>query len=105
MILPQQYTIDYLRDGVYVLLGKNPLNNQNMVLAKGDSPSKLLEYGYLDLRITQPIDMSGTVTAIMELETITSMGGIKMHEEMMDVIQILIDGLLNKKFDEENYYE
>jgi hypothetical protein len=105
MILPQQYTIDYLRDGVYVLLGKNPLNNQNMVLAKGDSPSKLLEYGYLDLRITQPIDMSGTVTAIMELETITSMGGIKMHEEMMDVIQKLIDGLLNKKFDEENYYE
>lgn len=105
MILPQQYTIDYLRDGVYVLLGKNPLNNQNMVLAKGDSPSKLLEYGYLDLRITQPIDMSGTVTAIMELETITSMGGIKMHEEMMDVIQKLIDGLLNKKFDEENFYE
>ena len=105
MLTNTQYTIDYLKDGVYVLLGKNPLNNQNMVLAKGDSPSKLLEYGYLDLGISQPIDMSGTVSAIMELETISSMGGIKLHDEMTNVIQKLIDGLLNKKFDEENFYE
>jgi hypothetical protein len=105
MIKNKQYTIEYLKDGIYVLLGKNPLNNSNVVLAKSDSPSKLLEYGYLDLGITQPIDMSSTVTAIMDLETISSMGGIKMHEEMMNVIQKLIDGLLNKKFDEENYYE
>jgi hypothetical protein len=41
----------------------------------------------------------------MELETISSMGGIKLHDEMMNVIQKLIDGLLNKKFDEENFYE
>jgi hypothetical protein len=54
----KQYTIEYLKDGIYVLLGKNPLNNSNVVLAKSDSPSKLLEYGYLDLGITQPIDMS-----------------------------------------------
>lgn len=101
----KNYTIEYLKDGVYVLLGHNPLNNTNVVLAKGDSPSKLLEHGYLDLGITQPIDMSGTVSAIMDLETISSMGGIKMHDEMMDIIQKLIDGLLNKKFDEENYYE
>lgn len=105
MIKDKQYTIDYLKDGIYVLLGKNPLNNINVVLAKGDSPSKLLEYGYLDLNITQPIDMSTTVSAIMELETITSMGGIQMHDELMKTIQKLIDGLLNKKHDEENYYE
>jgi hypothetical protein len=104
-MISKQYTIDYVKDGIYVLLGHNPINNTKMVLAKADSPSKLLEYGYLDLNITQPIDMSGTVSAIMELESISSMGGIKMHEEMMDVIQKLIDGLLNKKFDEENYYE
>ena len=105
MIVPKQYTIDYLKNGVYVLIGHNPLNNTNTVLAKGDSPSKLLELGYLDMGISQPIDMSSTVSAIMELETISSMGGIKLHEEMMDVIQKLIDGLLNKKFDEENFYE
>ena len=105
MIKNKQYTIEYLKDGIYVLLGKNPLNNSNVVLAKSDSPSKLLEYGYLDLGITQPIDMSSTVTAIMELESISSMGGIQMHEEMMKTIQKLIDGLLNKKFDEENNYE
>ena len=105
MLTNKQYTIDYLKDGVYVLLGKNPVNKENMVLAKGNSPSKLLESGYLDLGIIQPIDMSSTVSAIMELETISSMGGIKLHDEMMDVIQKLIDGLLNKKFDEENYYE
>jgi hypothetical protein len=100
-----QYTIDYLKNGVYVLVGMNPINNTKIVLAKSDSPSKLLEHGYLDLGITQPIDMSGTVSAIMELETISSMGGIQIHEEMMKTIQKLIDGLLNKKFDEENNYE
>ena len=105
MIMPKQYTIDYLKDGIYVLLGNNPLNNQNVVLAKSDSPSKLLEYGYLDLGISQPIDMSGSVNAIMDLETVSSMGGIQMHEDMMNIIQKLIDGLLNKKFDEENNYE
>lgn len=105
MIIPKQYTIDYLKDGIYVLLAKNPLNNQNVVLAKGDSPSKLLEYGYLDLGITQPIDMSGSVTAIMDLETISSMGGIKMHEDMMKIIEKLINNLIDKKSDEENYYE
>jgi hypothetical protein len=100
-----QYFIEYLKDGMYVLLGKNPLNNSNIVLAKSDSPSKLLEHGYLDLHITQPIDMSTTVSAIMELETIASMGGIQVHDEMMGIIQKLIDGVLNKKLDEENYYE
>lgn len=105
MILEGQYFIDYLKDGIYVLVGKNPLLNTNVVLAKGDSPSKLLEYGYLDLGITQAIDMSGTVTAIMELESISSMGGIQMHDEMMKIIQKLIDGLIDKKSDEEKYYE
>jgi len=101
-----QYSIDYLKDGIYVLLGYNPLNKNNLVLAKGNSPSKLLEYGYLDLGITHPIDMSGTVSTIMELETISSMGGIKMHDEMMNIIQKLIDGLIDKKLDEGyNNYE
>lgn len=105
MIMPDQYTIDYLKDGVYILLAKNPLNNQNMVIAKADSPSKLLEHGYIDLGISQAIDMSTTVSAIMELETIASMGGIQTHNEMMKVIQKLIDGIVKKKTDEENYYE
>lgn len=100
-----QYIIDYLKDGIYILLGKNPLNNTNVILAKSDSPSKLLEYGYIDLGITQAIDMSGTVTKIMELETISSMGGIKIHDEMMDIIQKLIDGLIQKKTEEDEYYE
>ena len=104
--MPKQYFVDYLKDGVYVLIGKNPLTNTNIVLAKSDSPSKLLEHAYLDLSISQPIDMSGTVTAIMELETISSMGGIKMHDEMMNIIQKLIDGLIEKKLDEgTEFYE
>jgi hypothetical protein len=105
MIMPDQYTIDYLKDGVYVMLAKNPLNNQNIVIAKADSPSKLLEHGYIDLGISQAIDMSTTVSAIMELETIASMGGIQTHNEMMKTIQKLIDGILKKKTDEEKYYE
>jgi len=105
MIKTKQYFIDYLKNGVYVLVGKNPINNTKIVLAKSDSPSKLLEHAYLDLNITQPIDMSGTVTAIMELETISSMGGIKMHNEMMDIVQKLIDGLIQKKTEEDEYYE
>lgn len=105
MNIEKQYFIDYLKEGIYILVGHNPLNNSNIVLAKADSPSKLLEHGYLDLGITQPIDMSGTVTAIMELETISSMGGLSMHDELMKTIQKLIDGLINKKLDEDNYYE
>lgn len=105
MMYTNQYMIDYLKDGIYILLGKNPINNTNVILAKSDSPSKLLEHGYIDLGITQPIDMSGTVSKIMELETISSMGGIKLHDEMMDIIQKLIDGLIQKKTEEDEYYE
>ena len=100
-----EYSIEYLKQGIYVLIGHNPLNKTNIVLAKADSPSKLLEYGYLDLNITQQIVMSGAVNAIMDLETMQTMGGINAHNEMMDIIQKLIDGLLDKKLDEENYYE
>lgn len=105
MINSQLYTIDYLKDGVYILLGKNSITKQNIVLAKADSPSKLLEYGYIDLGITQAIDMPGAVSTIMELETISSMGGISMHEDMMNIIEKIINGLINKKSDEEKYYE
>jgi len=104
-MIQSQYTIDYLKDGNYVLLGHNPITKSNIVLAKANSPSKLLEYGYLDLNITQSIDMSGVVTAIMQLETVESVGGLSMHDEFMNVIEKLIEGLLNKKFEEENDYE
>ena len=101
----QQYFIDYLKDGVYILVGHNPINNQNIVLAKADSPSKLLEHGYIDMGITQAIDMSGSVSAVMDLETISSMGGLSMQQEMMKIIEKLISNLIDKKTDEENYYE
>ena len=106
MITPHQYSIEYLKDGVYILIGYNPLNKSKIVLAKSDSPSKLLEHGYLDLGISQQIEMSGVMTAIMDLETMQSMGGIKAHEDLMNIIQKLIEGLIDKKIDEGyNNYE
>jgi len=100
-----QYTIDYLKDGNYLLLGHNPINNTNVVLAKADSPTKLLEHGYIDLKITQPIDMSDVINTIIQLETIQSFGGLSVHNEFIDVIGKLIEEIINKKFNEENHYE
>jgi len=105
-MIKSQYSVEYLKDGIYVLLGYNPIKKTRIVLAKSDSPSKLLEHGYLDLGITQPIEMSTAITAIMDLETMQSIGGITAHDDMMKIIEKLIEGLIDKKIDEgHNYYE
>ena len=97
------YIIDYIGKGKYGLLHKqNNRNNSISILATSDSPARLLEIGYFDLKIQDMIDVSEMTNVIMELEMIEKFNDIAIHNDFIKIIDKMIQKLsLNNEGDED----
>lgn len=90
------YIIDYLDEGQYALLGKNPDSTGMMILATSDSPSELLEHAYMQMKIIGHIEVSDLVNIVMELEMIEKFKCITIQSDFLKVIDKMISKLSNK---------